>query len=71
MKKHAIKAAAVAAVCMVLSSAPANANTLDFLWQWTGTELHGITTEDGSVIQDSIVGTSYTGSYGLWNSQTV
>lgn len=46
--------------------APALASIYEFNWQWTGSQLNGITTQDGIVIQNANVGTSYTGSYGLW-----
>lgn len=59
----------LAATGLVLSifSAPASASVYEFNWQWTGSQLNGITTRDAVVIQNVNVGTSYASTYGLWN----
>jgi hypothetical protein len=58
----------LAATGLVLSifSAPASASVYEFNWQWTGSQLNGITAQDGVEIQNANVGTSYASSYGLW-----
>ncbi len=73
-KKAAMMKQKYFALSMLMSaafalSAPAAANTFDFNWQWTGSQLNAITTENGNIIQDVNVGTNYTGSYGLWAGQ--
>lgn len=57
---------AAAGLALSIFSAPASASLFEFNWQWTGSELHGITKRDGIVIQDANVGTEYTSDYGLW-----
>ncbi len=58
-----------AAAAMLLASASA-ASAADYLFQWDYTSplnLHGLTYENGLLIQDVAVGAQYTSSYGMWN----
>lgn len=52
-------------------SAPSNAAELLFIWDYAPGNLHGITYQDGILIQDVNVGNEYSGNYGLWNGQTI
>lgn len=71
MTKMMHRLLAGAALCAALATSPANAAELLFKWQWDGTSLRAITTQDGIVIQNSNVGTQYTSGYGLWNGQNL
>lgn len=65
MKRNHLAIGVLLSAAMAMS-APAQASVYDFNWQWNGSSLHGITTKDGTVIQDVDVGNQYTGAYGLW-----
>ncbi len=66
MKRNFLALGVLLSAAMAMS-APAQASVYDFNWQWTGSSLHGITTKDGTVIQNVDVGTQYNSVYGLWS----
>jgi hypothetical protein len=62
--------AALASSSLALA-VPGNAASLLFIWDYAPGDMHGITYQDGVLIQDVAVGNEYAGFYGLWNGQTI
>ncbi len=62
---------ALTGASLLAISSNASAAELVFLWDYESPTLSGITFQDGTEIQNIAVGAEYTGTYGLFNSQTL
>ncbi len=70
MKKLLLTSVGIATLSF---SGTASAAEMIFLWDYDSPTqtLRGITSQNGTVIQNANVGAQYTGGYGLFNSQTL